>query len=141
MGEERRAQRLRLELRGLVEGQAAGETVVVKGRLSSYGEVDPEKGVLVDGRSIAGRILIIEGGRGSTVGPYILYALSRRGLAPSAIVAVEAEPILVAGAVMASVPLAAGLPKEVLDGLRDGCRAELESRPPRAVLVVDCGSQ
>lgn len=126
------------ELRGLVEGRAAGETLVVRGRLSFYGEVDPEKGILVDGRNIVGKILVMEGGRGSTVGPYILYALSRRGLAPSAIVVVEAEPILVAGAVMASVPLAAGLPREVLESLRDGCRAELESKPPKALLVIEC---
>ncbi|HIQ23887.1 MAG TPA: DUF126 domain-containing protein [Pyrodictium delaneyi] len=130
--------RERFELRGLVEGRAAGETLVVRGRLSFYGEVDPEKGILVDGRSIAGRILVMEGGRGSTVGPYILYALSRRRLAPSAIVVVEAEPILVAGAVMAAVPLAAGLPREVLKRLRDGCRAELESKPPKALLTIEC---
>ncbi|ALL00552.1 putative aconitase subunit 2 [Pyrodictium delaneyi] len=132
------AQKLCLELRGIVEGRAIGETVVVKNRLSFYGEVDPEKGTLVDGRSIAGKILVMEGGRGSTVGPYILYALSRRGLAPSAIVVVEAEPILVAGAVMASVPLVAGLPRDLLHKLHDGCRVELESVPPKAVLAIEC---
>ncbi|KSW11710.1 hypothetical protein CF15_02520 [Pyrodictium occultum] len=128
----------RVKLRGIVEGNGSGETLVVHGRLSFYGEVDPERGTLTDGRSIAGRVLIMEGGRGSTVGPYILYALARRGLAPSAIAVVEAEPILVAGAVMASVPLASGLPPRLLEELRDGCRARLYSKPPSAMLIVEC---
>ena len=130
-------------LRGLVEGEAEAEPLVLLEPLSFYGEVDPETGAVHGaGESLAGRLLIAPGTRGSTVGPYVLYALSRRGRAPAGIVVCRAEPLLVAGAVMANVPLAAGLDCGELEKLhrlcsRGGCRARLHVEPPEAVLELE----
>ncbi|MET1127994.1 MAG: DUF126 domain-containing protein [Thermoproteota archaeon] len=126
-------------LRGHVDGEAEGELVVIQGRLSFYGEVDRETGCLNDGRCLEGKILVAEGSRGSTVGSYIIYGLARRGKGPSGIVVAQPDPILVAGAVMGAVPLASGLPKDALRELRDGCRASLAVRSPKAILRVKCG--
>ena len=83
-----------------------GEVVKVDHHLSFLGEVDPKAGTLYDGRSIKGRILVIKGVRGSTVGSYVIYALRYYDNAPRAIVVEgEADPIVVAGCVMARVPL------------------------------------
>ena len=91
--------------RVLVEGNAAGEAVVVEA-LSFYGEVDPKTGALNDGRSIAGKVLVIGRPRGSTVGSYTIYGLRYYGKAPRAIIVEsDADPILVAGAVLAGIPL------------------------------------
>ena len=98
--------RLRLRVRDIVPGRCSGEALVVPGRLSFYGEVDAETGLVRGlGESLSGRVLFIRGMRGSTVGPYVLYALSRRGRGPRCIVAGEAEPMLVAAAVIAETPL------------------------------------
>jgi len=106
--------------------------MVLEEPISFYGDVDPETGRYVDGRSVAGKILVAPAARGSTVGAYILYALSKRGLAPAGIVVGVADPVLVAGAVLTSTPLAEGR----VEGVRDGCEAELVVEPPRGVLVV-----
>jgi predicted aconitase with swiveling domain len=39
------------------------------------------------------------------VGSYILYALSRNGHAPAAIVNLEAEPIIATGAIISEIPM------------------------------------
>lgn len=122
----------RFELRGLVEGRARGRLLVLHEPISFYGDVDPETGRYVDGRSVAGRIIVAPAARGSTVGAYILYALWKHGLAPAGIIVGVVDPVLVAGAVLTNTPLAQG----VLEGVVDGEEAELVVEPPRAVLTV-----
>ncbi len=125
-----------VKLRGYVEGVAEAPLVVVKHRISFYGEV--HEGKLVDGRALANRILVAEGTRGSTVAPYIIYGLSKKGQAPKAIVVSKIEPMLVAGCVMASIPLAGGLPRNIIDKLRDGCKGKLVVEPPSAQMIITC---
>ncbi len=106
--------------RPVVPGHAEGEVVVVES-ISFYGDVNVDKGVLVDGRSIAGKILLARRSRGSTVGPYILYALKRRGNAPRAIILTSrSDPVLVAGAVIAEVTLVDSVPEDVMKFVGDG---------------------
>jgi len=105
--------------RVLVEGEAEGPAVVVDA-ISFYGDVDPERGVLVDGRRLRGAILVARRSRGSTVGSYIIYALREYGNAPKAIVMGKSEPIVIAGAVLADIPLVDGLPDEFFESVRDG---------------------
>ncbi len=123
-------------LRGLVEGEAKARLIVVRGPLSFYGEVDVEECRLYDGRMLRGRILVIRESRGSTVAPYIMYQLKKKGCAPTGIVAVKAEPMLVAGAVLAEIPLAESLPEKMLETLRDDMKALLRVDPPKAWLEI-----
>jgi predicted aconitase with swiveling domain len=134
---------IRLRLRGLVEGEAEAPVLARLTPISFYGEVDPDTGALHGtGETIAGKILVTSGTRGSTVGPYILYALAKAGKKPAAIVVEQAEPLLVAGAVMAETPLAEGLPRSVIEKLEKkppgACRAKLASQPPHATLEIQC---
>jgi predicted aconitase with swiveling domain len=106
--------------RPVVAGHVDGEVVVVES-VSFYGDVNVDSGSLVDGRSIAGRIVLARKGRGSTVGPYILYALKRKGKAPKAIILTsKSDPVLVAGAVLAEVVLVDSVPEDVMRYARDG---------------------
>ena len=96
---------MEVKARRLVPGNVCGEAVVVDS-LSFFGEVDPERGILRDGRSIDGKILVIGRVRGSTVGAYVIYGLRYYRRAPKAIlVKGEADPIVVTGAVLARIPL------------------------------------
>jgi len=110
---------IQLKGRPLISGNAKGEAIVVKA-LSFYGEVDPRTGRITDGRSIKNKILIIGRPRGSTVGSYTLYGLKYYDNLPLAIIVESnADPILVAGAVLASIPLVDNV-EGILDYVNDG---------------------
>ncbi len=96
---------MRLQGRPLNPGNARGEAVVVEA-LSFYGEVNPVTGTLADGRRIGNKILVIGRPRGSTVGSYTIYGLRYYNQTPLAIIVEkEADPVLVAGSVLADIPL------------------------------------
>lgn len=123
----------KVRLRPIVPGHARGP-VVKSESLSFYGEVDPERGVILgDGRSITGKILVIGRSRGSTVGSYVIYGLRYYGKQPRAIVMVRSEPIVIVGAILAGIPLYEGLPPRVFEELEDG--ACMEVRPDGTALI------
>jgi predicted aconitase with swiveling domain len=102
-----------MELRGrtIKAGCAEGPALVSTEPVGFLGGVDPETGVVVEpghplqGRSVAGRVLVFPTGKGSTVGSYTLYRLARAGVAPVAIVNAESEAIVAVGAIMAGIPM------------------------------------
>jgi len=105
--------------RALVKGFAEGEAVVVN-EISFYGDVDPETGMLFDGRSLRDKILVSYKPRGSTVGSYIIYALKMNNVSPKAIIMSSSEPIIVAGCVLSGIPLVDGISINDLKTIKDG---------------------
>ncbi len=96
----------RVPVRIIVDGDCEGEILLVDRRISFYGEIDPVSGIIRGlGESIKGRALVFRGGRGSTVGSYIIYGLKYYGNQPACIIVAEAEPIIIAGTVLADIPL------------------------------------
>ena len=97
--------------RGIAKGCASGELLVSPEPISFLSGVNPDTGVVVEkghpleGQNISGRVIAFDYGKGSTVGSYVLYALSKNGHAPAAIVNTEAEPIIVVGAIMGGIPM------------------------------------
>ena len=95
--------------------------------ISFLSGVDPESGIIVEkghplvGRSIAGTVLVFPYGKGSTVGSYVLYALSRNGHAPAAIINAEAEPIIATGAIIGRIPMVDRI-KDLPGTQKDGAR-------------------
>ena len=90
----------------IVDGDCIGEVVVIDDWISFFGEVDPRRGVyVVDGKELSGKIMVFRGGRGSTVGSYVIYALKKYGKNPICMIVAEAEPIIIVGAVLANIPL------------------------------------
>lgn len=123
--------------RKISPGTATGEALVTVMGISFYGGVDPasgrvvEKGHELEGRSVAGKVLVFSTGKGSTVGSYTLYRLKKAGLAPAAIVNAEAEPITAVGCIIAEIPCVDHIPIEQLaSGMRlrvDGERGLVEA--------------
>jgi predicted aconitase with swiveling domain len=105
----------------IAPGRGEGEAMVTKERISFLGNVDPETGVVVDprhelfGRCIAGKVLIFPGGKGSTVGSYVIYQLKKRGASPAAMVNIRSEPIVAVGAIISGIPLVDRVPEEILE--------------------------
>ncbi len=97
--------------RGIAGGQGKGPLLVSPVPLSFLSGVDPASGIIVEkghplqGVCITGTVLAFPYGKGSTVGSYVLYALSRNGHAPAAIVNTEAEPIIATGAIIGEIPM------------------------------------
>ena len=96
--------------RTIYPGQAKGEALVSRMAISFYGGVDPETGLITEGghdlkgQSIAGKVLVFPGGKGSTVGSYVLYRLMQAGLAPAAIINAECETITAVGCIISEIP-------------------------------------
>lgn len=97
--------------RSISGGRGTGKLLVSPAPISFLSGVDPETGIVVEkghpleGTSVAGTVLAFPYGKGSTVGSYVLYALTRNGHAPSAIVNTEAEPIIATGAIIGNIPM------------------------------------
>lgn len=102
---------LHIRGRSISRGKGSGSLLVSPAPISFLSGVDPETGVIVEkghplrGTCIAGRVLAFPFGKGSTVGSYVLYALSRNGHAPAAIVNTEAEAIIATGAIIGGIPM------------------------------------
>jgi len=96
--------------RTIYEGIAEAEALVTTQGISFFGGVDPESGVVVErgheleGKSIAGRVLVFPRGKGSTVGSYTLYRLKHNGMDPAAIINAECETITAVGCIIAEIP-------------------------------------
>lgn len=94
--------------RVLVPGVATGEVLVLDDPLSFWGGLDPETGVLIDahhpqvGSSLAGRVLVMPSGRGSSSSSYVLAEAIRAGTAPVAVVLGAADAIVALGAIVAA---------------------------------------
>ncbi len=105
----------------IVDGDCLGEVLLVDRRVSFYGEVDPVNGVIRGvNESVKGKALIFRGGRGSTVGSYIIYGLKYYGNSPSCMIVSDAEPIIITGAVLADTPLFVALDYDELVSLVKG---------------------
>jgi predicted aconitase with swiveling domain len=115
-----------LQGRKVIGGLAEGEAGVTKEPVSFLGGVNPDKGTAVErgqeaeGKCITDKIFIFPHGKGSTAGPYIIYAMAKRQTAPRAIINVEAEPIIAVGAAMGNIPLIDRLDQNPLEVIATG---------------------
>jgi len=120
---------MRIAVKPLVGGKAQGPALVSLEPISFLGGVDPRTGEVVDphspisGQNVSGRVLVFPGGKGSTVGSYVLYGLARRRRSPAAIVVQKPDTIVIVGAVIGGITAVYGLPPDVL---RDGEWVEVD---------------
>ncbi len=122
--------------RPICAGTAEGKALVTTMGISFFGGVDPDSGVVVEkgheleGQTVAGKILVFPTGKGSTVGSYTIYRLSKAGKAPLAILNAECEPITAVGCIIAEIPCIDQIPIEQIatgDHLRlDGTSGQVE---------------
>lgn len=116
--------------RSINPGKAEGEAVVSKEPVGFYGGVDPktgmfiEKGHELEGKSIAGQILVFPKGKGSTVGSYVIYGLAKNKVAPLAIINQETETIVATGVILSGIPCVDGIPT---DKIKTGDRLRVDA--------------
>jgi predicted aconitase with swiveling domain len=101
----------KLQGRIIRAGRAEGLALVSREAIGFLGGVDPgtgnviEPGHSLEGKCLAGRVLVFPTGKGSTVGSYTLYRMSRAGTAPAAIINAESEAIVAVGAIISDIPM------------------------------------
>lgn len=114
-----------MKLRGrcIFAGKVWGDALVSSQAISFYGGVDPDTGIVterghqLEGKSIAGKVLVFPTGKGSTVGSYTLYRLKQNGRAPLAILNAECETITAVGCIISEIPCVDKLPiHEIITG-------------------------
>ena len=114
-------------------GTGKGKILVSKDAISFLGGVDPETGIVVEkghaleGKCIAGTVLVFPRGKGSTVGSYVMLQLMKNGKAPVAIINSEAEPIIAVGAIISKIPMVDKLEKDPFSILKDGQEVKVDA--------------
>lgn len=92
----------------MVVGTAEGRVVHLSQPLSFWGGFDSTTGTVIDrshpecGAVLAGRILIMPSGRGSSSSASVLCEALRRGTGPCGMVLEHADPILTVGSLVAT---------------------------------------
>jgi len=117
---------MKLKGRKVVGGYAEGEARVSADPVRFYGGGDPETGVVVEpghaveGECITGKVFVFPTGKGSTVGSYVIYRMSKLGTAPAALVNSETEVIIATGCVISGIPLVDKLDRDPLLEIKSG---------------------
>jgi predicted aconitase with swiveling domain len=123
----------------LAGGTARGKLLRLDAALSLWGGVDLRSGTIVDqthpqrGTPISGRILAMQGGRGSSSSSSALVECVRLGTSPRAIILTRHDPILLIGALVAKDLYDVPMPLVIINphdwqNLSDGEELEIEAR-------------
>ncbi|MER8375760.1 DUF126 domain-containing protein [Mesorhizobium sp. M1406] len=102
-------------------GEAQGQALVFSQPLSFWGGIDAETGDITDhshpglGQNVAGKILVMPSGRGSSSSSSVLAETIRRGTAPIGILLERPDPILAVGAIIAEFLYEIRMPLVVCD--------------------------
>ena len=123
---------MRLQGIAIVDGDAEGGAIVTTDNLA-FSLVDPKTGVVKQpghpwlGQSLAGKVLCFPSGKGSSSGSYWLLNLAQEGMAPAAIINVQADAVIIAGAVLAGIPLVHRVVPDPLTVIATGNHVEVRA--------------
>jgi uncharacterized protein len=132
----------------LVPGAASGSILKLDEPLSFWGGLDSATGMIIDRRHpqcgvrVAGRVLMMPGGRGSSSGSATLAEALRLGNGPAAILMLERDAIIVVGAMVAAELYGLACPVALADGrdwetLAAAASLALEAGPNGAAISAD----
>ncbi|MDD5339980.1 MAG: DUF126 domain-containing protein [Candidatus ainarchaeum sp.] len=123
---------MEIKARSIARGKATGQALISHAAIGFLGGVDPatgkvmEKGHPLEGKNIAGKVLVFPNGKGSTVGSYVMLQLAKNKKAPAAIINVSAEPIIAVGAIISHIPMVDKAEKDVYAILKDGQKVTVD---------------
>lgn len=125
-------------------GEAEAKALVLSAPLSFWGGIEVETGRIIDhshpdlGKHVAGVILVMPGGRGSSSASSVLAESVRRGTGPAGILLAIPDPILTVGALIAARLYGVRCPIVVcaIDGIATGARVRIHAPDPGPTEVV-----
>ena len=117
---------MRYKCHKISEGKAQAEAIISTDRIMFY-QVRPEDGVMeeknhvLEGQSIAKKVLLFPGGKGSSVVQQDgLYHLDRNHNMPAALIVQDPDPVLVAGAIIMELPMVDKVDPAFYEAVKDG---------------------
>ncbi|MDB4444647.1 DUF126 domain-containing protein, partial [bacterium] len=102
---------IRIKAKPVTKGVAEGEAIVSQMAISFTGGMDPDTGMIrepghdLEGRCVAGKILVFPTGKGSTTGSWQFNAAFKRGNAPKGIINLKAEGVVAVSAIITGTPM------------------------------------
>jgi uncharacterized protein len=122
------------------EDVAEGKVVISADAVCFY-LVEYDTGVLVEhphdieGRNIAGSVLVMPSGKGSSVCQADgLFKLMRNGKAPAAMIVAQPDTVLVSGAIIMEVPMVDRVDPAFYEAVRDGDTVVVDTAAEKLVL-------
>lgn len=119
--------------RAIVRGKGAGEAVVSKDAMCFY-LTDPSTGTVIErnhaiqGKSIAGKVLVVKSGKGSSVVQVDgFYQLWIKNNLPAAIIVKDVEPVIVSSAVVVGSTMVDRLEEDPYEVIEDGDYVEVDA--------------
>lgn len=115
------------------KGVAKATVLISHDPISFLGGIDPKTGIVIEkghaleGKCITRTVLVFPRGKGSTVGSYVMLQLKKNSKAPLAIINLEAEPIIAAGAIISGIPMLDKLEKDPFIFLKDGMEITVDA--------------
>jgi uncharacterized protein len=112
--------------RKVVGGCAEGEALVTRETISGWGGIDPETGIIIDrrhelaGRSIAGKVLVFQGAKGSSGWSALFHEARLNGAAPIAMIFNETTTKIALGAVVTRAPAVTSLDQDPTIAIETG---------------------
>lgn len=115
------------------EGVGEGEVIRSKDEIMFY-LVKPEDGVVIEkahdleGKSVAKKVVVFPGGKGSSVVQSDgLFQLMMQNNQPAAMIIEHPETVLVAGAIIMEMPMVDKVEKEFYETVRNGDRIRVDA--------------
>ena len=119
--------------RCIVKGKGSGEAIVSREPMCFY-LCDPATGTVIEknhplqGKSLAGKVLVLQSGKGSSVVQVDgFYQLWVKGNLPAAIIVRETEPVLVSSAVVVDAVMVDRMEEDPFEAIRDGDYVEVDA--------------
>jgi hypothetical protein len=128
---------------GIVGGAAEGPALVTTEALAFNLGVDEKTGLVIErghaleGQSVAGKVVVFRGGKGSSASSFSILQLVRRGCGPVALVNVQSDAVVAAGAVLARIPLVHRCDQDPTKLIRSGDRIRVDGDTGRVELLED----
>ena len=117
---------MKIKAKTVVPGVVRGEAIVSRMAISFTGGVDPKTGIVrerghdLEGKSIAGKVLVFPIGKGSTTGSWQFYATYKRGNAPIGIINLKSEGVVTVSAVITATPMIHQPEQDPFEYIEDG---------------------
>ena len=130
---ERRGTPMEIKAHKVSQGKARGEAVVYEGPFAFLGDLDPATGKIclprhrLEGVRVAGKILVITTGKGSSGCDMAAWNAKQNNNAPAAIICRETEPVLSGAALVAGIPAVDRPEVDVFQHIQTGDNVEVDA--------------
>ena len=127
--------------RKIVGGKASGEALVSNVPLCFLDSIDVKTGQVtefghpLEGKNIAGKVLVFPTGKGSTGGSHLILEAVENGVGPCAMVNRALEQVTAIGCIIAGIPALDAVEPDPIDGIKNGDLVDVDADAGRITVL------